>query len=178
MHHFNDTLSAVAFSSTEAGIFHWRIDGNIVQGDSCVAAFFGLGEAELEAGLPIERFLDRIHEDDKPEVARAIRSAIISGRSYQESYRIVRPDNTTIKVVAIGQCFRDDAGVPAHYSGIIFDGFPKSRHSSEAVLSSHCLAAHEMAESLGLPAASYHLQQALRSLGRPDVERQPLRFKH
>jgi nucleoside-diphosphate-sugar epimerase len=172
------TLTAVAFSSTEAGIFHWRIDGNIVQADGCVASFFGLDEDELEAGLPIERFLERIHPDDKPDVARAIRAAIVTGESYHETYRIIRPDRTTIKVVAIGRCFRDAAGVPSHYSGVIFDGFPKGRNSREQVLSSYCLAAHETAESIGLPAVSYHLQQALQSLSQPDDARQPLRFKH
>lgn len=178
MQQVNDTLTAMAFSSTEAGIFHWRIDCNIVQGDSCIASFFGLGEKELEAGLPIEHFIDRIHPDDKSDVARAIRAAIVSGKSYQETYRIVRPDKSIIKVVAIGQCFRDHAGVPAHYSGIIFDGFPQSRHSGQTVLSSYCLAAHEIAESMGLPTASHHLQQALQSLGQTDAGAQRMRVKH
>lgn len=131
-----------------AGIFTWVLETNTVYCDAAVAAAFGLGNGEYENGLPINRFLERMHADDVGRIARAIHDAIVTGEPYQENYRICRPDGTIITVSAFGSCFRNSDGDPAHYAGIVFPMTPN--YPNDDVLL-HFLAALEAAKKSGNP---------------------------
>src|SRR4051812_29429859 len=107
----NDYMTEdTAARSADAGIFMWQLSDDTVYADAALADLFGLDSREAERGLPIVRFLDRIREDDRPDVAKAIHEAIVTGEAYQRDYRIVRPDATEVGVSAFGRCFRDANG--------------------------------------------------------------------
>ena len=116
----SDQIKA-ALWATECGIYSWVIATDTVCADARVAGFFELPPELAERGLPLARYLDRIHDDDRPRTAKAIHDAIVTGDAYQADYRIVHADQSIVHVFAIGRCFRDKNGVPSEYAGVIYD---------------------------------------------------------
>jgi hypothetical protein len=110
----------VTLESDNAGIYSWDLSTNTVVADANMARFFDLPADIVLKGLPIERFLEKIHVEDRAVVARAIHDAIITGEPYRQPYRLVHEDGTIARVMAFGQCFRDEAGTPSLYTGMAF----------------------------------------------------------
>ncbi|WFS24035.1 hypothetical protein [Rhizobium rhododendri] len=50
-----------------------------------VAQLFDLPADRVRRGLPIERFIEKVHAEDRGAVARAIHEEIISGSPYQQN---------------------------------------------------------------------------------------------
>lgn len=103
----------------DAGIFTWDIKNNTVYSDSALADLFGLDAYEAEHGLPIETFLDRVHPEDRPGLAKIIRDAIIAELPHQAVYRVMDQRGHYSSVASFGRCFRDRSGEPTLYSGIV-----------------------------------------------------------
>jgi len=103
----------------EAGIWTWSIENDMVFADTAVAKLFGLDQEETLHGLPVERFLTRIHASDRPRIARNISQAIIDGLPYRQEYRVQDYRGAIRWVMAHGRCFRDRSGNPVHYAGIV-----------------------------------------------------------
>jgi hypothetical protein len=122
-----------------------------------------------ERGQPIISFLDRIDPEDKPKIARAIHEAIVTGEAYQQTYRVIRPDGSLVHVAAFGRCFRDAAGTPSHYAGIVCPAAVGS--SEQGALFWHCLQAHELARRSGQWEMVEYLEKALRHLGGAQTEK-------
>ena len=68
----------------DAGFYAWDIPDNILYADSALAALFGLDAGLAERGLPIENYLERVHPDDRPRLAKTIRDSIIGHHPQQE----------------------------------------------------------------------------------------------
>jgi PAS domain S-box-containing protein len=118
-------MTTVAFEDTadgeveEAGIWTWSLDEDILYADTALAKLFGVNPSEALVGLPIEHYLARIHPQDRPRVARAISDAVIDGLPYHDEYRVTDSNGSIRVVIAFGRCFRNRAGNPVHYAGII-----------------------------------------------------------
>jgi len=130
-----------------SGIFTWEIATDLVYCDDAAAELFGFPLTDFQSGRPLRIFLDRIHADDLPRVARAIHDAMITGFPYQEDYRINRPDGTSVAVTAFGSCFRDGTGEPRHYAGMLVP--IADSQGSETDLLSLCLTAYAAATQQG-----------------------------
>jgi hypothetical protein len=142
-----DVFPFSAQSHPASGIFTWEVATDLVYCDDAVAGLFGFPITEFQNGRPLRMFLDRIHADDLPRVARAIHDALITGFPYQEDYRINRPDGTSVAVTAFGSCFRDSTGEPRHYAGMLVP--ITDSHGSETDLLSLCLSAYAAATQQG-----------------------------
>lgn len=103
----------------EAGIFTWCLDEERLYGDSTIAAIFSLDPRRTVTGLPVSAYADRIHAEDRCEVAALVSRAIREGRPYRAEYRVIDLEGEPVWVVAFGRCFRDHTGNPKYYSGII-----------------------------------------------------------
>jgi PAS domain-containing protein len=155
---FGSAPSTQSMEPAESGVYTWDILDNRVFGDRAVAELFGLDAGMAESGLPLQAYLDRIHREDRPRIARAIRDALTTSVTYQESYRLSRPDGSIVKVVAFGRCFRHE-GEPRFWSGIIYP-LPTASGSADALLG-HLLAAYDLAESAGEPLAAQKIMEAI-----------------
>ena len=157
------------FTPNAAGIFAWDLKTDLIYGDPVIASLFGFEQAEILKGFRITDFISRMHAEDQPRVARSIRDAIISGRQYQEHYRIVRPDKTTVEVMALGRCFRDRDDVPVQYAGMIFSDMATDPSSDQDVMES----SYRMAHAASLKANHHQVQMVLEKilleLGQPVV---------
>ncbi|SEH86698.1 PAS fold-containing protein [Rhizobium tibeticum] len=113
----------------DAGLFTWDLKSNLVYADSALASLFGLEPDETEHGLPLQSYMERIHPQDAPALAKQINDAIVAQHPTVQNYRVLSQDGTYIPVCAFGRCFRDRDDVPVHYAGIVVpaDTLPDNR---------------------------------------------------
>jgi hypothetical protein len=161
-----------------AGIFTWILATDMVHCDASAAKSFGFELNEVKNGLAIAHFLNRMHKDDVAHVAKAIHDAIVTGEPYNEDYRIIRPDGSTIEVTALGSCFRSDDGEPSHYAGMII---PKMQSGTgDDILMQLCLLAYDVAKRSGRTETSEKLIEALATiypLANEQAKGKSLRFR-
>lgn len=165
----NGAFGTSEFSlAEEAGIFTWVLATDTVYADSALANLFGLDPQETIAGLPVMRYLDRIHPDDKPSVAKAISESVITGNPYRHDYRVFDRSGQMVTVAAFGRCFRDESGNPSQYAGIVFptNDHVRQDHQKDQ-LSAHCREALKIAQSSGLQATADALEAILKELAKP-----------
>jgi PAS domain-containing protein len=106
-------------SVPDAGFYTWDIPDNMLYADSALSALFGLDPDLTEKGLPIENYLERVHPDDRPRLAKTIRDSIVSHHPQQETYRVLSMTGTYVSVASYGRGFRDATGSPIRYVGIV-----------------------------------------------------------
>jgi hypothetical protein len=146
----------------EPGIFTWDLSTNAVYCDSAVARLFDVDEDLAARGLPITIFIDRMHPDDRKRVAESIREAVVTGDPYREEYRTIHTDGSIIDVLAFGRCFRNSAGEPVHYAGVLCVVPPVGIVPRD--LAFQCMAAYDLAVQEGNEGAAAKLLEALRAL--------------
>jgi len=135
-------------TTKESGVFTWALSTNILHADAALAELFGLDPDATIAGLPVNAYIDRIVEGDRPSVAKAINDAIISGNPYHEEYRVIDRSGHARKVMAFGRCFRDADGVPSLYAGIVFPVEEQAPAGENPILT-HVAVAHLHAVEAG-----------------------------
>jgi PAS domain-containing protein len=106
--------------STEAGIFTWVLESNLIFGDSLVAALFGLDREQISRGLPFEAYLARVHERDRAETKHLIKQAILDGQPYYAEHRLMDASGFYRWSVAMGRCFQNENSMPLLFSGIVY----------------------------------------------------------
>lgn len=105
----------------EVATWTWDIVNDRVIADENLARLFDVS-LEDAAGGRIEKYLHRIHPEDRARVAAAIAAAIEGPNDrYSTDYRIVRKDGTTLWVTARGKVERDAAGTPRYFPGVVID---------------------------------------------------------
>lgn len=143
----HDTINSASMAAEAAGIYTWVISTDTVYSDALVADAFGFDYSQARCGLPLKDFLSRIHPEDLPRVAKAIRETMVTSMAFSEQYRTCRPDGSVTDILAFGSCFRDESGEPSHYSGIIMPIGVAS--CSESTILTHLVAAHDLAKNDG-----------------------------
>ena len=105
------------------GFYAWDVQLNLFWADETFAQIMGLSIGELDGGLPAERMMSLIHEDDLPHVLEGIKNSVLAGDSFEMVYR-VRRDDGFVKITEIGKCFRYVDGVATLFTGVVFGGCP------------------------------------------------------
>jgi hypothetical protein len=146
----------------EPGAFTWQIATNTLQGDGAVARLYGIDEALVVAGLPLQTYIERVHTEDRGALAKAIHDAIITGKPYSARFRIVTENMAIVSVAACGRCFRNIAGEPSVFTGIVFP--TEDAASPGTTLLSHVTAAFGLAVEEGNLEASRELDGLARKL--------------
>jgi len=159
----------LAPEAAASGVHCWNVGDDIVYADALAADLFGFSEEVGAKGLPIESYMVRIHRDDLQRVAASIECAMMTGKPYHEEYRIVRADGSEIAVIAMGHWFRDQAGEPKQYSGMLF---PKTiPETTTASVEQLCLIAYDMAQADGQLEAADRIIDVLECLAEPSTAR-------
>jgi len=150
------------WQAAESGFFTWDIVANLLYADGAVAELFGLDYVKTEHGLPLDIYIERIHPEDRANVAAAIHESIATGEPEQQSYRTRQADGRYSYVMVFGRCFRDKAGIPSLYAGIICPVSDEPMLTKPLV--KYCLTAYDIAVREGNHAVAKHLQAALGEL--------------
>jgi PAS domain-containing protein len=166
----------VTVAAAEAGTYTWNLSTNTVVADANMARFFDLPVDLVKNGLPIERFIEKMHPDDRSVVAKAIHDTIITGDPYQQDYRLLHADGTITRVMAFGQCFRDGNGTPWQYSGMAFPMAQSEIDYPADTLLLLCQTAQDYAESANNDAVRRLLELAVMQLTRPQMVEDTRRY--
>lgn len=114
------------------GSWSWDIKSNVVTADKGLASLFGVSPAEAIHGLPLEVFLNSIHQDDRESVTKSIEQVVDSGTDFESEYRTVDTGGTVRWVIARGRVERDKEGNAINFPGVMID--ISSRKEVEAKL--------------------------------------------
>lgn len=104
----------------QGGFYAWDVELDLFWADENFARIMGFTTEEMSAGLPAERMIALIHDDDKPFVAEGINNSVLSGEPFQMVYRIRRGDDFA-KITEVGKCYRYVDGVATLFTGVVFD---------------------------------------------------------
>jgi diguanylate cyclase (GGDEF)-like protein/PAS domain S-box-containing protein len=103
-----------------SGSWQWNSRNGTVRASEEVFHLFEL--APTKRAVPIERFLERIHAEDRPLVDSALASILSENRPYQIECRIVLHDGAQKVVYASGEVYsRDEEGRPRSILGVVQD---------------------------------------------------------
>jgi hypothetical protein len=146
------------------GFYNWSLSDNRIWGDANFASLFSIDRHQLVEGVPVERFLACIAEEDRPRIALAVHQAITTGIAYSETYKVAHPDGSRRQVTAFGRCLRNEDGIPLFFSGAAMDDDSDHAAVSEDPLLAHCKAALELAKQRDRQMTVRHLEAALFTL--------------
>jgi PAS domain S-box-containing protein len=120
----------LAMEAAKAGSFDIPLDeAGPVKVTGAVSRLFGFAPEE---GRRAAEYLERVHPDDREDVARAIREAFEQGVGHTIEYRIVRPDGSVVWVSSSAHLAPPVDGAPARLVGILID-ITQRRQAEEAV---------------------------------------------
>ncbi|WP_226023885.1 PAS domain-containing sensor histidine kinase [Halomicrobium salinisoli] len=121
-------------AATEAGAvgtWEWRIpEDEMVVGGS-FARTFGIDPDDAREGVPLDQFVDAIHEEDRDRVRAAIEAAVETGGEYEEEYRVWDAEGDIRWVVARGHVECDESGEPVRFPGALTDITDRKRAELE-----------------------------------------------
>ena len=120
-----------ALEAATVGIWSWDVVSDRLAGDRNFARMFSVPPDEAATGLPLSRYLPRIHPDDRARVAALVEQAVATGGRYAADYRIVSPDGAVRWVEVRGRVYRDDSGQPSTFPGVMTDITERKRVEQE-----------------------------------------------
>lgn len=117
----NERLQLALNTGALLGCFVWDIGANEVTGDARFARTFSLSAESVQRGVPIESATVIIHPDDVERVSAAIAYTVENGGPYSAEYRIRRPDDSYLWILASGRCELDEQGKAQRFPGVLID---------------------------------------------------------
>lgn len=107
-------------ASSMIGTYAWAVREDRVYADANLASMFGFPESAATSGLPLKRFIEAIHPDDRDRVQRDIAQTLKERKSYESEYRTVVEDQTRW-VIARGHIETDTEDSILSFSGVVVD---------------------------------------------------------
>ncbi|MFI0844048.1 PAS domain-containing protein [Mesorhizobium sp. IMUNJ 23232] len=155
------------------GSWSWDVSGNRVYADGGVSACFGLTQEDGVRGVPVERYLHAIHEDDRDCVRHAIDETLAGRRDYNETYRLTPSYDGIRTIQALGRCSRvRSTNRPTIYFGHIIDLHRVPTGSVvDDDLRRHVISAISLARTGGRDLMAHLLEMALEDMSFDGKER-------
>jgi len=109
----------LALDAGGMGLWDWNPRSNQAVWDRREFELFGLPVA---AGpVDTDLFFQRVHEEDRPRLRRAIADVLNTGTDFHEEFRIRLGDGEIRWLAGIGRLYRDESGEPQRIVGVNFD---------------------------------------------------------
>ena len=105
-----------AVAVAKLGFFEWDISSDVIYFSSKMQEDWG-----ISAGISLEKVIERLHPHDREETKKLIADSIRTGSHYINKYRVLRPDNKEIWILAQGQVTYDERGRPFKFLGTSID---------------------------------------------------------
>ncbi|MDF5721023.1 MAG: PAS domain S-box protein [Rhizonema sp. PD37] len=113
--------------------WRWKINTDRVIVNDAFAHLFAVNPLQATTkGLPIDLFINAIHEEDRFRVSAAINQAIKSGERYAAQYRVRTASGEERWLSACGRVEYDPAGNPISFPGALID-ITDLKQASEAL---------------------------------------------
>jgi PAS domain S-box-containing protein len=130
--HLLERLDLTMTNADVIGAWNWDVSDDLIFTDGRFASAFGLDPEQADKGLPLEQFLNRIHEGDRGRIADEIVRTIESGSAYSSEFRLRRPDGSVSYVLAQGKLVKGGPGKPDRFPGVLFDLTARRKAELEA----------------------------------------------
>jgi PAS domain S-box-containing protein len=101
------------------GSWEWDLRSNTRNWSDQLSRIFGLRSGQLPSTF--DGFYPLVHPDDRERTARLAREALRTGKSYENQFRIVRPDGAVRTVHNQARVDRDESGKPVRVIGVCQD---------------------------------------------------------
>jgi hypothetical protein len=117
-------------------------------------------------GVPLARFLSRIHDEDRARVDNALQAAIARGGAFAVAFRTRGPRRLDLR----GRIEPDAAGNPARARGLVLDlsedraDGPRDQHAVNR-MAEHAIALRGLADALARPGLSRLLDRLMVEIG-------------
>ena len=83
-------VDRLAVQAAGIGTFDWELATGRLTWDEQLCEIFGVAEAGF--GETIEAFYERVHPEDRADVAQAVDAAVATGAPFEIDYRVVVPE--------------------------------------------------------------------------------------
>lgn len=101
------------------GNWDWDIGGKeLIWSDELYRIF---GVQQKTGGVPFRSFLQAVHPEDRREVNRAIKLSLVSGKTYEKDFRIIRPDGSIRHIHADTEVIQNCKKKPVRMIGTVLD---------------------------------------------------------
>jgi len=121
------------------GTWEWEIAENRVIFSDKIYEFTGI--EKTASYVTFQRWMEPLHQDDRPGVEAAIQSALHRDAKYEAEFRVVQQGTNDVRwVVSTGRVVRDKAGNPLRMVGAAVD-VTERRRTEEVLRTSEKLAA-------------------------------------
>ncbi|MEH2247697.1 ATP-binding protein [Nostoc sp.] len=101
--------------------WRWKIPDNLVIVNAAFAHLFGVDSVQAAIGLPIEVFIQAIHQEDRPRVVAAINQTIETGEEFISEYRVYTEGSEERWLAARGRVEYSADGRPIAFPGALAD---------------------------------------------------------
>lgn len=122
----------LALSSAKMGSWEVNLTTSKVTLSDETKNIFGFSKEYKNSDLAIDDF---IHPDDRDHARQVLRNAVASGKPYDDTYRIIRPDGEVRWINSKGQARYDNNNKPVLLVGLTFD-ITEKKISEEALKAS------------------------------------------
>ena len=121
MQRSEERLQLALQASETIGIWDWDVETDLCFADPRFARLFSVDAIEAAGGLPIARFADGVHPDDRIWVGIAARKALAEGGDYAMEHRVKLGDGSVRWVAARGRIYYGPTGKPVRFPGAVVD---------------------------------------------------------
>ncbi len=114
----SDSQMSLAASAANLALWVWNIQKDDLWITEKGRALFGFAEGER---ISFRRFLQCVHEEDRPHIENLVDHARARGGDFESEYRIVQPDGRTRWIAGYGRVEFDEHGKPSCLRGVTRD---------------------------------------------------------
>ena len=144
------------------GSWEWDILTNTVAWSDELYRIYGLEPESVV--ISYESYIERVHPDDRDQVASSIRAALEGSEEFEFEERIVRPQGEVRVLQSKGYVMRDESGLPRRMIGTCHDITERKRAEMELERRMEELDRSNRELSVLSYAASHDLKEPLRTI--------------
>jgi PAS domain S-box-containing protein len=119
----------LAVTGGQVGIWEWTVGTNRLVCNHELKSMFGWPSDRDD--VTYGTVMDAIHQDDRIGVQAALRRALDEGASFDEEYRIVRPDGAERWIAVKGRAEHEASGAPRRMIGVALDVTDRRRAETQ-----------------------------------------------
>lgn len=125
----SDVRMSLAASAANLGLWVWDVEQDDIWITEKGRELFGFAQSEP---IDLSRFLQAVHQEDRPRLQEMVRDAVARGGEYESEYRITRDDGKIRWITGYGRIELNGQGTPSCLRGVARD-ITKRKLAEEAL---------------------------------------------